>query len=107
MNRLAALVMKESRQILKDPSSIILAFVIPVLMILLFGYCINFDSSYTSVALVLQDEAPAAHSLVERLTGSPNFHCTRAAGHDDAMRMLHRGDVNAVLVIPDDFSRGV
>lgn len=107
MNRLAALVMKESRQILKDPSSVILAFVIPVLMIMLFGYCINFDSSYTSVALVLQDEAPAAHSLVERLAGSPNFRCTRAAGQPEAMQALHRGDVNAVLVVPEDFSRGV
>ncbi len=104
MRRLLALTAKEWRQVRRDPSSLLLAVVIPVLMILLFGFCINLDSSVTKLALVLQDEAPAAHGLVERLSGSPNFTVERAAGEADALRRLQMNEVQAVLIIPNDFS---
>ncbi len=104
MRRLHALIVKEFCQIRRDPSSLLLAVVIPVLMILLFGFCINLDSSVTKLALVLQDEAPAAHSLVERLSGSPNFQVERAVGEDAALRRLQMNEVQAVLIIPNDFS---
>ncbi len=103
MSRLYALVAKEFCQIRRDASSLLLAFVIPVLMILLFGFCINLDSSVTRLALVLQDEGAAAHSLVERLSGSPHFVPERAAGEDEALRRLQMNEVQAVLIIPSDF----
>ncbi len=104
MRRLFALVAKEFCQIRRDPSSLLLAFVIPVLMILLFGFCINLDSSVTKLSLVLQDNAPAAHRLVEMLEGSPNFMVERAAGEDVALRRLQMNEVQGVLIIPNDFS---
>ncbi len=107
MKRLLALMSKEFCQIWRDPSSLLLAFVIPVLMILLFGFCINLDSSVTRLALVLQDEAPAAHRLVEQLEGSPNFELLRAAGREDALRYLQLNEVQAVLIIPNHFSSSV
>ncbi len=104
MRRLLALTAKEFCQIRRDPSSLLLAFVIPVIMILLFGFCINLDSSVTRLALVLQDEAPATHQLVERLSGSPNFVVERAAGEPQALRRLQMNEVAAVLIIPQDFA---
>ncbi len=103
MRRLLALIVKECCQIRRDPSSLLLAFVIPVVMILLFGFCINLDSNITKVALVLQDEGAAAHSFVERLSGSPNFAAERA-DREEAFRRLQLNEVQAVLIIPNDFS---
>ncbi len=107
MRRMLALSIKECCQIRRDPSSLLLACVIPVLMILLYGYCINFDSSVTKLAVVLQDEAPAAHSFVEKLTGSPNFDIVRAGSESDALRLLQMNEVHAALLIPNDFSSTV
>ncbi len=104
MRYLLALIAKECCQVRRDPSSLLLAVVIPMLMILLFGFCINLDSSVTKLALVLQDEAPAAHQLVERLNGSPNFMLERAEGEADALRRLQMNEVQGVLIIPNDFS---
>ncbi len=104
MRRLLALTAKEFCQIRRDPSSLLLAFVIPVIMILLFGFCINLDSSVTRLALVLQDESPATHRLVEQLSGSPNFVVERAAGEPQALRRLQMNEVAAVLIIPQDFA---
>ncbi len=106
MRRLLALTAKEWCQVRRDPSSLLLAFIIPVLMILLFGFCINLDSSRTRLALVLQDEAPAAHGFVERLSGSPNFLLERAEGEAAALCRLQMNEVQGVLVIPHDFSSG-
>lgn len=103
--RLAALIIKEFRQVRRDSSSILLAFVLPIFMLLLFGYCVNFDSSVTQLALVTEDEGPVAHSLLERVQGSPYFRVERAADEEEAMGRLRSGSAHAVLIIPSDFSR--
>lgn len=103
--RLAALIVKEFRQVRRDSSSILLAFVLPILMLMLFGYCVNFDSSVTELALVTEDESPEAHSLLDRLQGSPYFRVERAADEHEAMERLRRGRAHGALIIPSDFSR--
>lgn len=105
MKHLIPLIIKEFKQIRRDVSSLILALVLPVLMILLFGYCINLDSAVTRLAAVLEDESPAAHGFIEHLSGSPNFRLARAASQADALQQLHQGQVEGILIIPSDFSR--
>lgn len=103
--RLLALIVKEFRQVRRDSSSILLAFVLPILMLMLFGYCVNLDSSVTELALVTDDESPEAHSLLDRLQGTPYFHVERAADEREAMERLRRGTAHGALIIPSDFSR--
>lgn len=103
--RLLALIVKEFRQVRRDSSSILLAFVLPILMLMLFGYCVNLDSSVTELALVTDDESPEAHSLLDRLQGTPHFHVERAADEREAMERLRRGTAHGALIIPSDFSR--
>lgn len=105
MKHLLPLVVKEFKQIRRDVSSLILAFVLPVLMILLFGCCINFDSTITRLVVVLEDEAAAAHGFMEQLTGSPNIELTRSTSREEALQQLRRGQVQGILIIPSDFSR--
>jgi ABC-2 type transport system permease protein len=53
LRRLKALCKKETLQILRDPSSNIIAFVLPVVMLLIFGYGISLDTPGLRVGLVL------------------------------------------------------
>ena len=55
LRRLFALSRKETLQIVRDPSSNLVAFVLPVVMLFIFGYGINLDSSGLRVGLVLED----------------------------------------------------
>ncbi|MCE3243625.1 MAG: transporter permease [Deltaproteobacteria bacterium] len=57
--RIGALVRKEAKQMLRDPSSIAIGIIMPVLLILLFGYGLSLDVTKVPVAVVLEDPSPA------------------------------------------------
>ena len=65
--RSGALVRKESRQIVRDPSSIAIGVVLPVMLILLFGYGLSLDVKNVPVAVVLEDPSPEASGAGGRL----------------------------------------
>src|SRR5262249_50549872 len=54
LRRVRALVRKESYQIVRDPSSIAIGIVLPVILILLFGYGVSLDVDHTPIAVVLE-----------------------------------------------------
>ena len=105
MKILTILLRKEFLQLWRDASSFILAFILPVLMMLLFGFCINMDSSVTSIAVVSEDESPQAHRVIEKLTGSPHISACVTTKRQQAFDMLHRGKVQGVIVFPVHASR--
>ena len=100
MRRLLILTQKEFLQMWRDPSSFILAFILPAAMILLFGFCVNLDSSVTRLALVAEDESPAMHRLIEYLEGSHNIEVLRMTSRSEAQQFLHTGAVHGMLVVP-------
>ena len=104
MRRLAALIRKESLQILRDPSSILVAFVLPLLLLFIFGYGVNLDSNRIRIALVLEATNPDITSLATAFTNSRFFEVRvgqdrRAFTHD-----LTTGKVRGIVVVPSDFS---
>lgn len=105
MKRLLVLMHKELLQMWRDPSSFLLAFVLPVVMILLFGYCVNMDSSITRLAVVVDDESPAMHRLLEGVAGTPSIRMQRVDSRDAALELLQRGAVHGMLWIPGHASR--
>ena len=100
MRRLLILTQKEFLQMWRDPSAFILAFIMPAVMILLFGFCVNLDSSVTRLALVAEDESPAMHRLIEYLEGSRNIEVLRTTSRPEAQQLLHTGAVHGMLVVP-------
>ena len=90
MKILTILLRKEFLQLWRDASSFILAFILPVLMMLLFGFCINMDSSVTSIAVVSEDESPQAHRSIS---------ATSAAGSLWIRRILRSSARNAATVL--------
>ena len=68
-----SLVRKETRQIVRDPSSIAMGVVLPVMLIVLFGYGLSLDVMNVPVAVVLEEPSPDATELAAGFRLSPYF----------------------------------
>ncbi len=68
--RLWALCRKESYQIVRDPSSILVAFILPVILLFVMGYAINLDADHMRIGLLLEDSGSAAVRFEQTLRAS-------------------------------------
>lgn len=105
LRRIRALTLKETRQVLRDPSSIAIGIVFPLMMILLFGYGLSLDVNRVSVAVVDEDASADSTALVGAFRLSPYFNVTMAHSMDEANTMFLDQGVDGVLRIPSDFTR--
>ena len=103
--RLAGLMRKETLQIVRDPSSISIAFVLPIVLLLLFGYGISLDARAVPLALVVEAPSAEADGFVASFGGSPFFAPRKLLSRQEAEAALFRGEVSAVVVLSDDFAR--
>lgn len=103
--RLRGLFIKESIQIVRDPSTLMIAFVLPLLLMFLFGYAVSLDTTQTRVGLAVQDEGAAAQSLAGAYRSSKWFETTASRSVAPLKDDLVAGRIRAIIVIPADFSR--
>jgi ABC-2 type transport system permease protein len=107
LRRIIALVVKETRQVLRDPSSIAIGVVMPIILILLFGYGLSLDVKNVPVALVVEDTSPTAMELVAGFQLSAYFKAQITHSLPPAERMMLEHSVDAIVRIPSDFARHV
>jgi len=103
--RLRAMLLKESLQIVRDPSTFLIAFVLPLILLFLFGYAISLDPQRTRIGLVLEDPGTPAASLAQAFENSRWFEVTGTRDLPALKRDLTAGRVRGIIVIPQDFSR--
>ena len=97
---------KEAIQLRRDVRSLILAFLLPVLLVVLFGYAISWDVNHIATAVLDQDRSSRSRALLDAFQATGYFALERsldATAEIDAL--LDRGTVQVVLVIPEDFAR--
>lgn len=104
MRRLAALIRKESLQILRDPSSILIAFVLPLILLFIFGYGVNLDSNRIRIALVPESGSPDVASLVTAFSNSRFLDVRVGRDRRFFTHDLARGRLRGIVVIPSDFT---
>ena len=105
--RLRGLILKETLQILRDPSSISIAFVLPAILLLLFGYGVSLDAEHVPVALVIENPTNDTASFAASLANSRYFAVTFMRDRHTAETALSAGDANAIVVLQSDFSRRI
>jgi len=103
--RFAALLRKETRQVLRDRSNLAVGLLLPVLLILLFGYGLSFDVTNAPIAVVLEDRSPQARDVLAGLQGSPYIAPVWTAGMPEAVAGMRAGEVRGIVRVPADFSR--
>lgn len=104
--RTLALVRKEFVHIRRDPRSLAMAFVMPLLLLVLFGYAITMDIEHLNVTVHDQDRSSASRGFVEALRASGYFTLISAADSTvEATRAIESGEAHLALVIPRQFAR--
>ncbi len=104
LRRLAALIRKETLQIIRDPSSIVIALVLPVVLLLLFGYGVSLDAKDIRLAVVVESPTPAGSSLVAAFADSPFFRVTELRHRGEAEQGMVAGRFKGVVVVPTAFA---
>ena len=102
--RMRGILRKEMLQIRRDPSSIALALILPIVLLFIFGYGVSLDAENVPVAVVLDDNSPVAREVASRFKGSPYFHTTRLQSINQAEQALNTGRVDGILHLQSDFS---
>jgi ABC-2 type transport system permease protein len=105
--RFGALLLKETRQILRDPSTALIAFVLPLLLLFIFGYGVNLDTPRSRIGIDRRDASQAAVSLAEDFIGSRWFDVVDSRPVATLSRELVAGQIRGIVVIPDGFGRDV
>jgi ABC-2 type transport system permease protein len=107
LRRVRALVVKETRQVIRDPSSIAIGVVLPMILILLFGYGLSLDVKNVPVAIVVEDPSPTAMELVAGFQLSAYFQAQITRSMQPAEKLMLERSVDAIVRIPPDFARRV
>lgn len=105
LRRLRGLLRKELLQILRDPSSIGIAFLLPLILLLLFGYGVSLDARAVPVALVVENPSPEAASFAGAFAASPWFAPSILTDYPAAETALLAGKVKAIVRLRPDFPR--
>ncbi len=108
IRRIFAIVGKEMRHILRDPRTLGVLFLMPVMMVLLYGYALNMDIEHISIAVGDRDHTPESRSLVRAFTGSGYFTVIGEADtRADIEKLFRTRAARAVLVIPDGYAEDI
>ncbi|WP_436639394.1 ABC transporter permease [Microbaculum sp. FT89] len=99
--RIAAVVEKETKEIVRDPVTVAVALLMPLVMLFLFGYAISLDVEDVSMGVLDQDRSPASRQLVDRFVRSGYFRLASEYTSSHAVEAgLQRGEVKLALVLP-------
>lgn len=106
--RIKAIAKKELIQIRRDRLSLGMAFVMPALLLVIFGYAITLDVNRLATAVYDRDRSSISRDFVHSLAASGYFTIVRyAQSGGDIDNLLDSGTVRVVLSIPEDFSNNI
>lgn len=96
---------KEGLQIMRDPSTFLIAFILPIIMMFIFGYGVSLDADKIPLGLLLEDTSPTARSLENAFLGTTYFDVKTSYNRSAIEEDLTGGHVRGIVVIPQDFSK--
>jgi ABC-2 type transport system permease protein len=101
--RLAGFIRKEWLQIIRDPSSIIVAVVLPLILLFIFGYGVSLDAKNQPIAIVFETSAPEARDFLASMQATRYLVPHIAAHRPEATQWLRQGTVKAIVLFGSDF----
>lgn len=103
--RLLGLIRKEFLQIRRDVSSIAIAFLLPLVLLIIFGYGVSLDAKHARVGLVAENPGPETADFFSGLQRSEYFLPVYFSDQGAAKAALDRRQINAIIQLRSDFSR--
>jgi ABC-2 type transport system permease protein len=103
--RLTGLVRKEFLQILRDPSSIAIAFLMPVVLLFLFGYGVSLDAEHVPVGIVVAKPDQDTSRFIGSFRQSRYFEPVLLSTMPEAVEAMEAGTIDAIIHLRQDFSK--
>lgn len=105
LRRLKALIVKEFFQMIRDPSSIMISVLLPLILLFIYGYGVSLDLNNLRVGLVMEDTSPDARSFAQSMIDSRYFDVTLSDKRSDFDKDITSGKIRGIVVIPSYFSQ--
>jgi len=106
--RMATIVRKEWLHIIRDPRTLMLVIILPVMMLFLLGYAVANDVEDIPLAVADLSHTDASRALVNKFTASGFYLVTHTAQSEaEILEMLDAGTIRAGIYIPEDFGRRI
>ncbi len=108
LNRIIAIARKEVRQLKRDKRMLYVLFVFPILLLIIFGYAINFDVHHIKMVIYDRDKSVDSRDFIKSLTSSDYFDLVGYI-HDESKikEVLDTKVAQCVVVFPEDFSKQI
>ncbi len=104
--RLSSIIRKEFIQIVRDPRTLMLIVVMPVMQLFLLGYAATTDVNNIALAVWDQNQTTQSRSLLEAFRSADYFRIAYVVGSQDEIQaLIERGRVRAALIIPPDYDQ--
>ncbi len=106
IRRLLAMAFKETLQVWRDPRSLAVALLMPVMQMAILGYGVSLDIRHVPLCVYDQENSQASRAVVERFVSSGWFSVSHIISrHSGIARAMDRSECIAAIVIPANFSR--
>ena len=105
-SRLLSVIRKEFIQIFRDPRTLGLILVMPIVQLFLLGYAATTDVKNVPIAVLDQSRTPESRALLDAFRAADYFRIDYEVRSEEEIQILiERGDIRAALVIPPDYNR--
>jgi ABC-2 type transport system permease protein len=106
--RLNAIIRKEFYHLIRDYRSLYLAFAVPLLLIILFGYALSLDVNNVETVVIDHDKTELSRDFISKLSSSNYFQIfAHLDSTNDAIDYLDHGRISAAVVIPPGFMKNI
>lgn len=106
--RIRSLIRKEIIHIARDPRTLIIMFIVPLIQLILLGYAATTDIEHLRTAVFDADKSPQSRALISAYAASNYFEIANYVGTEEEIRyLIDSGDVRAGLVIPSGYGRNL
>ena len=108
LKRTFAIIKKEIRQLKRDIRLLAVIFSFPVLLLIMFGYAVNFDVKNIKIAIYDQDKSESSRDFINSLNSSEYFNIVDFINSEnDINALLDQKVAKCVIVVPSDFSKKI
>ena len=104
---LAAFVKKETLHILRDKRTILIVLLIPIILLVLFGFALSLELKNIDIAIIAEHRTESIRQLAEKIEAKPYFTYKRVINSGESDECLRRGDADAIIIFSKDFEKSL
>lgn len=103
--RMNSLIVKEFYQMFRDPSSLMIGFGLPLILMFIYGFGVSLDLEHLKIGVVVEDNSPDTQTLLEAFTNSTYFDVKVVHDRRELTDDILSGAIRGFVVIPAYFAQ--